>query len=125
MYTVTEKHGPLATPWGTWIPGEPFSGDSVPKDKLLAWKKAGIVIVDDKGPDVEEILEERDFLSSMTRKELLAIIVQHKLNLLPDGLAVKPKTSWPDEAVRQAIRDSVDDLTSLQKPPAAILESVL
>ena len=110
MYKVRENHGVLATPWGTWQEGEVFNPTpDLPRDKLRLWLEAGVIIMDDDGPDVEELLEETDFLTQMTRKELLSFLSLHK-----DVLSsIRPRTSWKDDAIRQAIRDLVPDLSTL------------
>lgn len=121
MYKLREAHGVLATPWGVWHEDEPFvPNPDIPRDKLKAWLEQGVIVMDDEGPDVEEILEETDQLSNMSRQELLGVLVANKEQL---G-AIKPRKSWPDEAIRQAIRDMTTDLSTLKMPTAAETSSL-
>lgn len=115
MYRVRDNHGVLATPWGNWQEGEAFTPNpDIPKDKIAAWLEAGVLIADESGPDVAEILDETDVLTSMTRKQLLQVIVAN-----PDvKKVVKPFTSWTPDMIRQAIRDVTPDLSKLVIPAA-------
>ena len=111
MYKVRDDHGVLATPWGIWQEGESFSPPpELPREKLKAWLETGTVTMDDSGPDVEELLEETDVLTAMSRKELLSVIAGNR----PALNSIKPRTSWSDDAVRQAIRDLTPDLSVLK-----------
>lgn len=113
--------GPLSTPWGSWLPGESFNpGPTVPKDKIIAWRQQGIVIMDDDGPDVEEIIENSDILSDLTRQQLLSVIRDNNLNQLPNNMAVKPRTSWTEETIRQAIRDCGVPMSQLTLPAPVV-----
>ena len=126
MYKINDKHGTLCTPWGTWHGGEAFiPNPSIPQEKLLAWRKAGIIITDEDGPDVEEIMDTSDLLTALNRQALMMVIKLNGLNTSSDGLAVKPRTSWTDEMIRQAIRDSVPSLTALVLPSIQTSEPVL
>ena len=131
MYKVREKFGVLSTPWGSWNEGEVFNtpiGLSPEEQKrfqaaFTEWKKKGIILTDDSGPDVAEIIEDTDILSGLNRQQLLVTIRDNGLNLLEGGLAIKPMKSWSEEAIRQSIRDVVPDLTAL-KIPGQIAEAV-
>lgn len=113
MYKVRENHGVLATPWGTWMEGESFiPTPELPRDKLKKWLETGVIVMDEDGPDVEELLEEVDVLTAMTRKELLAVIVSNR----PLLATVRPRSSWSEDAIRQAIRDLAPDLSVLSVP---------
>lgn len=117
MYRVRENHGVLATPWGNWQEGEAFTQNPehpVPKDTVAAWLEAGVLVADESGPDVAEILDETDILTPLDRKSLLRLIVAN-----PDvKKVVKPFTSWTPDMIRQAIRDCVPDLSTLTIPAA-------
>ena len=121
MYRVRENHGVLATPWGTWQEGEPFTPNpDVPKAKIAAWLEAGVLIADESGPDVAELLDETDLLTPMTRKQLIQLIVAN-----PEvKKVVKPFTSWTPDMIRQAIRDVVPDLSTLTIPPPEDLSTL-
>ena len=113
MYKVQENHGVLATPWGIWQEGEAFvPTPELPRTTLKTWLETGVLVTDESGPDVEELLEETDMLTSLTRKELLSLILANR----PALEAVKPRTSWSDDAIRQAIRDVTTDLSTLTVP---------
>ena len=127
MYKIAKDHGTLNTPWGTWHAGEPFiPNPKIPQDKLMAWRQKGIIETDESGPDVEELIDTADVLTVLSRKELIQVIKDNGLNTRSDGTAIKVMVSWPDEAIRQAIRDTIPDLSTLtilgKKPePASVL----
>lgn len=115
MYHVRENHGVLATPWGVWQEGEAFHpSPDVPKDKIAAWLEDGVLVTDESGPDVAELIDETDILTSMDRKALLRLITVNP-NVKK---VVKPFTSWSPDMIRQAIRDVTPDLSTLTIPAA-------
>lgn len=114
MYKVRELHGVLATPWGCWNEGDAFvPPPTLPREILRTWMEKGVIVTDEAGPDVEEILDEMDALTPMDRKQLLTLISTNKSQL---G-TIKPRQSWTDDVIRQAIRD-VAEVSTLTLPPA-------
>jgi hypothetical protein len=114
MYKVRSDHGVLATPWGNWNEGEAFTPTpDIPKEKIATWLKTGVLVADEDGPDVEEMLDDTDVLSPLSRKALLKTI-----SLNPDLKAsIKVYNSWTPDMIRQAIRDITPDLSVLTMPP--------
>ena len=120
MYKVRDLHGVLATPWGCWNEGEAFvPPPTLPREILRNWMEKGVIVTDEAGPDVEELLDEVDVLTTMDRKQLRTVISTNKQQL---G-TVKPRQSWTDDVIRQAIRDiaEVSTLTiSAAEAPASL-----
>lgn len=118
MYKINPKHGTLATPWGVWLAGANFiPNQNIPRDTLLEWKRKGVIVLGEDGPDVELIPISVDVLSNMSKDELLKVIVLNNLHDCPDeALRIRPRLSWTDEAIRQAIRDTILDLSTLKLP---------
>lgn len=105
MWTVNPKHGTLATQYGTWFPGQPFVPPSnLPAKLFNSWRKEGVLIQDENGPDVEVFPTTQDVFASFNKETLYKLIQQNKLHELPDGMAVRPRTSWTEEQIREAIR---------------------
>jgi hypothetical protein len=112
MYTVRKDHGVLATPYGIWQEGEAFvPPSSLPREVLRNWMEQNVIVTDESGPDVEEIMDETDALTVMDRKQLISLISANKVLL---G-TIKPRTSWSEDVIRQAIRD-IADLSALTFP---------
>lgn len=84
---------------------------------MLEWKRKGVIIPSEDGPDVELIPMSVDVLSTMSKDDLLKLIVLNNLHDGPEeALRIRPRQSWSDEAIRQAIRDTVLDLSTLKLP---------
>ena len=114
-YKVSKTHGVLATRFGSWAADAPLTNtNKIPPTVLKSWLEKGVIIMDESGPDTNEILEE-DVLSHLSRKELLQTIVA---NAFQSQIVVK--TSWTDEAIRQAIRDISPDLSLLKLPNSPV-----
>lgn len=118
MDKINPKHGTLATPWGVWLAGANFiPNPSIPRELMLEWKRKGVIIPSEDGPDVELIPMSVDVLSTMSKDDLLKLIVLNNLHDGPEeALRIRPRQSWSDEAIRQAIRDTVLDLSTLKLP---------
>ena len=120
---------PFATQFGSWLPGEEIREKmidisepelgmrKIPRSFLDNWIEQGHVVVTDSAPETEELADD-DVLTPLNRHQLLGLI-------RPNGLAdkIKPTTKWSDENIRQAIRDLVPDLSSLQLP-AEVAEAI-
>lgn len=107
-YIVSAKQPILSTPWTTAKTGKAVDVSKVPPATVQAWLKTGVIEVDADGPDLNE-LPDNDALSALDRRQLLHVSVANKLGL-------QFKKSWSDEMIRQLIRDTVSDLSSLQIP---------
>lgn len=114
MEIVNPKKGVLCTPFGTWHPGDPFiPAVDIPEATLKSWRDSQHLIYDAEGPTISEFPEDNtDIFSKLNRKQLLRVIKENELN--KGDAPIKPMTTWQDEAIRQAIRQT-------NIPPADLL----
>ena len=117
MYRVSPKHPVLSTPFGYWEGGQPFNRPpNLPTELFQQWIKAGVIVVDQAGPDTMELDDETDFLSKYDRPMLLAFIRNNGLHKASQTNPIKPMSNWSDQQVAQAIRDFCPDYETLPRP---------